>query len=140
MHRARRRCARRDARPAPAPRHGARDQRIARRMTVFVYAEGALSAHDDADHAVDAALSLAMQHARVGIGGTKAAAMGAATRALPGMVVCPRGERFDCADCYPLTATMSLVKPCNGRSERSPVARTLRSIASRATPLAPTVS
>ena len=107
---------------------------------MFVYAEGALSSHENADHAVDAALQLATKHARVGIGCTKAAAIDAATRALPGMVVCPRGERFECADCYPLTATMSFVKPCNGSSERSPDARTLRSITSRATPLAPTVS
>src|SRR4051812_29175843 len=141
MHRPRRRRARRHPRAAVAPRAGTRgDRRTDGRMTVFVYAEGALSAHEDAEHAVNAALDLATHHSRVGIGCTKAAAMGAAARALPGMVVCPRGEAFDCAECYPLTATMSLVKPCSGRSVRSPDARSLRSITSRATPLAPTVS
>src|SRR5262249_49907868 len=109
-------------------------------MSVFVCADGAVSEHAAVEEGIDIALALATGHARVGIACGRADAIRVAARALPGMVVCPRDDPFECVDCYPLSETTSLVRPCKGSSSRAPVARNLRSSTPRATPLAPTTS
>jgi hypothetical protein len=107
---------------------------------VFVCANGSVRAFEDVPSAIDAARELASRHACVGVDLDEAGAIRVAHRALPGMVLVSRAEAFAALECYPLTRTTALVRPCRGTSSRSPVARTLRSMMPRATPLAPTTS
>jgi hypothetical protein len=109
-------------------------------VTTFVCAGRHVYAFADEASAMDAALDLARTHQRVGVDTNEDGATRAARRALPGMVCCPRALHVECVECYPLTSTTALVRPCNGSSSRSPEDRTLRSTTPRATPLAPTTS
>jgi hypothetical protein len=69
-----------------------------------------LFAFDDDDTAITVALDLAAQHARVAIDVDPVFARAFWVRALPGMVVCRRGECLPGVACYPLTSTTALVK------------------------------
>jgi hypothetical protein len=82
-------------------------------MSAYVWADGALLEYPNVESAIEGALALASlaAHPRVGVAADPDAARRAATRALPGMVVCPRCDPFLGLDCCPLTASTALVRP-----------------------------
>jgi hypothetical protein len=82
---------------------------------VFVYAGDRVLHFDDDAAALDAACTLADEHARVGIGAVEETATRVRACALPGMVVCARDDTPANARCYPLTRTVALVSRSRSR-------------------------
>ena len=80
-----------------------------RPSSCFVCSDDGMWEFADAAVAVETALELAARHARVGVDRDAAHARQMQTRALPGMVVCRRGEDLPGFVCYPLSATAALV-------------------------------
>jgi hypothetical protein len=77
---------------------------------VFVCVDAHLIEYGDVAGAIDAALDFAAMHRRVGVDVDADGARRIASRALPGMVVCPRNNAtFADVQCCPLTTTTALV-------------------------------